>query len=251
MREIIEPLLYIGQDFGIYTITELMPEKNKYNHRVYKGVCKECGYEKYEVINYFKTKNVQKCSHMRFLTQDKIDAWYEKNKIKCLYCEEVIPLGNLSFIEYKKRKFCNNSCAAAYNNQLNDKKYKEIKYCKNCGSEIKKSNKYCSQKCQYEFEYKENIKKWKNGEIDGTSKTGAVEFVKRYIREKYNNQCCKCGWHEINPVTGKVPVELHHIDGNYKNNKEENLELLCPNCHSLTATYRALNCGDGRKDRYK
>ena len=32
---------------------------------------------------------------------------------------------------------------------------------------------------------------------------------------------------------------------------KKNLELLCPNCHSLTATYKAANMGSGRKDRKK
>ena len=31
------------------------------------------------------------------------------------------------------------------------------------------------------------------------------------------------------------------VDGNRKNNKEENLILLCPNCHSLTENYRYIN----------
>lgn len=174
-----------------------------------------------------------------------------------MYCGEYIPLGNLGFNEYKKRKFCNSSCASSYNNEISENKYKKIKkakpikLCKNCGKEIKHTNQFCSISCYNEYSYKENVKKWKNGELSGTVKDGAADFVKKYIKEKYNNKCCKCGWSEINPSTGKVPVEIHHVDGDYQNNDEENLELLCPNCHSLTPTYRALNCGDGRKDRYK
>ena len=38
---------------------------------------------------------------------------------------------------------------------------------------------------------------------------------------------------------GKIlTLEVEHKDGNHDNNKEENLQLLCPNCHSITATYR-------------
>lgn len=33
------------------------------------------------------------------------------------------------------------------------------------------------------------------------------------------------------------------------NNKEENLLLLCPNCHSLTSTYKGANKGNGRPGR--
>ena len=51
----------------------------------------------------------------------------------------------------------------------------------------------------------------------------------------------------------KIPIELEHIDGNSENNNLSNLKLLCPNCHSLTSTYRFLNVGNGRykrKQRY-
>jgi hypothetical protein len=46
-----------------------------------------------------------------------------------------------------------------------------------------------------------------------------------------------------------VPVEVEHIDGDWRNNRVENLKLLCPNCHALTATFRALNRGRGRAKR--
>ena len=75
--------------------------------------------------------------------------------------------------------------------------------------------------------------------------------IRRFLREKYNNKCSKCGWGEINPHTNNVPLEIHHKDGDYTNNDENNLDLLCPNCHALTPTYKAANRGNGRKDRQK
>ena len=45
-----------------------------------------------------------------------------------------------------------------------------------------------------------------------------------------------------------IPLEIEHIDGNALNNKEENLILLCPNCHSLTKTYRGANRGNGKRN---
>ena len=62
-------------------------------------------------------------------------------------------------------------------------------------------------------------------------------------------ECSRCGWKERHPLTGHVPIEVEHIDGNWKNNAPSNLTLLCPNCHSLTPTFRALNRGKGRADR--
>lgn len=40
---------------------------------------------------------------------------------------------------------------------------------------------------------------------------------------------------------GPIPLELHHIDGDRKNNQMSNLKLLCPNCHTLTGNYRGKN----------
>lgn len=50
-----------------------------------------------------------------------------------------------------------------------------------------------------------------------------------------------------NPYTNTIPLEIDHINGDSEDNSEENLRLICPNCHSLTATYRGANRGKGRK----
>lgn len=123
----------------------------------------------------------------------------------------------------------------------------------NCGKEMPLANhKYCSQKCQRDFQYKSYIERWKNGYENGiVGEYGISSNIRRYLLEKYDNKCCKCGWGEMNKFTGKFPLEVHHVDGDYTNNLEENLELLCPNCHSLTETYRAGNMGHGRKSRSK
>ncbi len=44
-----------------------------------------------------------------------------------------------------------------------------------------------------------------------------------------------------------IPLEVDHIDGDWRNNRVENLRLLCPNCHSVTDTYRGR--GKGRASR--
>lgn len=53
----------------------------------------------------------------------------------------------------------------------------------------------------------------------------------------------------MNPKTSQVPLVADHVDGNWRNNNEKNLRLLCPNCDSLTPTYAGLNRGNGRKGR--
>lgn len=48
-------------------------------------------------------------------------------------------------------------------------------------------------------------------------------------------KCECCGNTEWNGLP--IPLQLHHKDGNFRNNTLENLQLLCPNCHSLTDNY--------------
>ena len=67
--------------------------------------------------------------------------------------------------------------------------------------------------------------------------------------ERAGERCQRCGWGELNPFTGRVPLEIEHIDGNWRNNDPANVCVLCPNCHSLTATFRGANRGRGRPGR--
>lgn len=98
------------------------------------------------------------------------------------------------------------------------------------------------------FEENENklIEDWKNNKISGSTKNKLSQFVIRYIWKKYNSKCAKCKWCTINPITQKTHLEIDHIDGNRKNNIEQNLILLCGNCHSLTPTFRHLNNTNNR-----
>lgn len=76
-------------------------------------------------------------------------------------------------------------------------------------------------------------------------KEGVVQsnkLRKKLIREGLKQEVCEsCGNYEW---MGKpIPLEVHHVDGDKSNNQLSNLQILCPNCHALTSTYRGKNIG--------
>lgn len=102
--------------------------------------------------------------------------------------------------------------------------------------------KYCSIKCQHDHSYKEKIKLW--------FEKGIVPYkkqIKKFLIREYGEKCGTCN---ITEWQGKpIVFELEHKDGNSENNSLNNLQLICPNCHSQTGTYKGANRGNGRHSR--
>lgn len=100
-----------------------------------------------------------------------------------------------------------------------------------------------------------NSQTWSNaikrGDIVPRKRGGPVSRggYNQHVRRKklLDEVCIGCG---ITEWRGKpITLELHHKDGNPANNVLENVEFLCPNCHSQTDNHRGKNRGNGRKAR--
>lgn len=69
------------------------------------------------------------------------------------------------------------------------------------------------------------------------SKYPSSHLLGRLVNEGIKEYKCEnCG---VSTWMGKkLSLELHHINGNHSDNRLENLQILCPNCHALTPSWR-------------
>jgi hypothetical protein len=85
---------------------------------------------------------------------------------------------------------------------------------------------------------KANLTKLKKYQDTPFEQLGMTNRRRRVIEDQ--KYCCaRCG---LSQWLGQdIPLEIDHRDGNNQNDSRENLEALCPNCHSLTDTWRGRN----------
>lgn len=175
---------------------------------------------------------------------------YFANPKSCPSCKIVLP--------YKKRrlKFCSHSCAASCNNagiRRHGNPKNPHKICKVCGAVTKDVNREtCGNKCAGKLSSEQFVQDWLNGKLNPQTKHGQVPSpIRKYLFEIHDDKCQRCRWGEMNRSTNKIPLQVHHEDGDHKNNRFSNLLLLCPNCHSLTINFGSLNKGKGRSERQR
>jgi hypothetical protein len=142
-----------------------------------------------------------------------------------------------------------------------------MKICPKCNTEHTKSGTYCSRTCANSRSWSPEVNEQRSKKMIGkpSTKSEHDRFVagqkasetrlQKYLATPFNelgmenrrrrvfeeqHYCCnKCNTSEWMGV--KLPLELEHKDGNNQNNERENLEGLCPNCHSITDTWRGRN----------
>lgn len=82
--------------------------------------------------------------------------------------------------------------------------------------------------------------------LSNAKSIGTYALKEKLIKVGLKQNCCECCG--ISEWRGKkLTIQLHHIDGNHNNNSLENLQMLCPNCHSQTESY----CGNANNNKIK
>lgn len=141
-------------------------------------------------------------------------------KLICDYCSKKFELSKTLYnkrIKRNKHFYCSKECC-------NESKKRKIELeCANCGKKIyttphklkqsKSGKKFCSQSCS-------------NSYNNTMRKKESLNTYRRIAFEQYEHKCKICGWNKDKRI-----LEVHHIDENRKNNKINNLIILCPICH--------------------
>lgn len=119
--------------------------------------------------------------------------------------------------------YCSNSCHA-----LSMKKGQDYP-CLTCGklvyrspSELEKNKTgqiFCSKKCQAKEQNEFGIASYNYKGLE-------VKSYRIKAFRKYENKCNRCGYDKYLEI-----LQVHHKDYNSLNNRVDNLEILCPNCH--------------------
>jgi hypothetical protein len=186
--------------------------------KVFIRVCEECWMPypwKYH-DNGHKPKYCKNCQY--------VVAGRHQKEIKPLIDSICAECNSPFKAKRKSKKFCSKKCAHR-NHQKNLTVRLDCAFCgkvfmRNNGDANKSKNKkriFCGLECMFAAKIKD---------VPGTNVFGSVrKWFSRFGRMK---ECSRCHYSEEPGI-----LVLHHKDRNRENNAMDNLEVLCPNCHTL------------------
>lgn len=177
------------------------------------------------------------------MTREESLRLYYSNPNHCLYCGRIIEvLDNQRVSDVRRKKFCNRSCAASYNNKgvTRNAKVSEDKICPRCGAFKSKGAELCKS-CRTQVDDVGNrfLGSYISGSKYLSSKCQEIRRHARRVIEDSNREkvCQYCHNHEFDEI-----LEVHHLKGILQFdedtlikeiNSEDNLVWLCPNHHAM------------------
>jgi len=137
---------------------------------------------------------------------------------------------------YGSGRFCSSKCARGFStklkrNEINEKVSKKLKG--KCGKKRHLTDDELKT-------IKNKLRKtWDEKILNSDFNILGIDSRRKRVILEQKGKCNNCGndkW-----LGYELMLEIEHKDGNHSNNERENLEMLCPNCHSLTSTWRGRN----------
>ena len=168
--------------------------------------------------------------------QEALERYY-KNPNICLYCGKVIEVPEGKKIqETRRKKFCNSSCSAKYNNRKRTEN-KKVKICSICGKVYNGSRSKFCEECRQNPKAARLARVTKGQLEKERGKFLARASIGKHARtvfKSYNIEprCKICGYDKYIEVCHIKPVKDFNEDDTLSTiNDISNLVGLCPNHH--------------------
>ena len=195
------------------------------------------------------------CQHigMANLRKEKYDqVGRARTKCSCDICDKEFERSNTA-IRKGEGRCCSRECLGTYRSTYltgekaaNWKGRTTVGKCEQCGKEMRVRqarrkdgrDRFCSRPCYHnwfaEAHQGANSHLWRGGHEPYP--VGWTGFVRRKVRERFDNRCAICGKTE---QENKRKMAVHHIDYDKKNLDSGNLIALCHSCHGKTNINRS------------